>query len=44
LKEYLRHRRFSLDTVLRTWINDPGVAFFYDGNALAGNLPRSASR
>jgi hypothetical protein len=39
LEEYLRHRRFSLDTILRTWTNDPGVAFFYDGNALAGNLP-----
>jgi len=39
LEEYLRHRRFSLDTVLRTWTNDPGIAFFYDGNALAGNLP-----
>jgi len=39
LEEYLRLRRFSLDTVLRTWTNDPGIAFFYDGNALAGNLP-----
>jgi hypothetical protein len=39
LEEYLRHRRLSLDTVLRTWPNDPTVAFFYDGNALAGNLP-----
>src|SRR5258708_3045151 len=39
LEEYLRHRRFSLDTVLPTWTNDPGVAFFYDGNALAGNRP-----
>src|SRR5882672_7699971 len=39
LEEYLRHRRFSLDAVLRTWTADPGVAFFYDGNALAGNLP-----
>jgi hypothetical protein len=39
LEEYLRHRKFSLDTVLRTWANDPTVAFFYDGNALAGNLP-----
>src|SRR5260370_22092609 len=39
LEEYRRHRRFSLDTVLRTWTNDPGIAFFYDGNALAGNLP-----
>jgi hypothetical protein len=39
LDDYLRRRRLSLDTILRTWINDPGVAFFYDGNALAGNLP-----
>jgi len=39
LEDYLRRRRFSLDTLLRTWINDPTVALFYDGNALAGNLP-----
>jgi hypothetical protein len=39
LDDYLRHRRLSIDTILRTWINDPAVAFFYDGNALAGNLP-----
>jgi hypothetical protein len=39
LDDYLRRRRFSLDTMLRSWINDPGVALFYDGNALAGNLP-----
>jgi hypothetical protein len=39
LEDYLRRRRFSLDTVLRAWTNDPSVAFFYDGNALAGNLP-----
>jgi hypothetical protein len=39
LNDYLRRRRFSLDTLLREWINDPGVALFYDGNALAGNLP-----
>lgn len=39
LDDYLRRRRFSLETLLRTWINDPGVALFYDGNALAGNLP-----
>jgi hypothetical protein len=38
LEEYLRRRRLSLDTILRTWINDPTVALFYDGNALAGNL------
>jgi hypothetical protein len=39
LDDYLRRRRFSLETLLRTWITDPSVALFYDGNALAGNLP-----
>lgn len=39
LDDYLRHRKFSIDAMLRTWINDPAVALFYDGNALAGNLP-----
>src|SRR5579863_2634504 len=39
LDDYLRRRKFSLETILRSWINDPTVALFYDGNALAGNLP-----
>jgi hypothetical protein len=39
LEDYLRRRRLSLDTVLRTWVNEPTVALFYDGKALAGNLP-----
>jgi hypothetical protein len=39
LDDYLRRRRFSLETMLRVWINDPTVALFYDGNALAGNVP-----
>jgi hypothetical protein len=39
LEDYLRRRKFSLDTILRIWTNDPGVALFFDGNALAGNLP-----
>jgi hypothetical protein len=39
LDDYLRRRRLSLETVLRTWVDDPGVALFYEGNALAGNLP-----
>jgi len=39
LEDYMRRHRFSLDIVLRTWVNDPSVALFYDGNALAGNLP-----
>jgi hypothetical protein len=39
LDDYLRRRKFSLETMLRVWINDPAVALFYDGQALAGNLP-----
>ncbi len=38
LDDYLRHRKFSLETVLRSWVNDPTVALFFDGTALAGNL------
>jgi hypothetical protein len=38
LDDYLRHRRLSLETILRTWVNDPSVALFYEGNALAGNV------
>ena len=39
LEDYLRRRRLSLETLLRVWTNDPKVALFYDGTALAGNLP-----
>jgi hypothetical protein len=39
LDDYLRRRKFSLATLLHVWVNDPTVALFYDGNALAGNLP-----
>lgn len=39
LDDYLRRRKFSLETLLRVWAHDPTVAFFYDGTALAGNLP-----
>ena len=38
LDDYLRRRKFSLETILRSWVNDPTVALFYDGNALAGSL------
>jgi hypothetical protein len=44
LDDYLRHRKFSLETVLRSWLGDPGVALFYDGDALAGNLPAQQVR
>lgn len=39
LSDYLRRRKFSLETVLRTWVNDPAVALFYDGNAIAAEHP-----
>jgi hypothetical protein len=38
LEDYLRHRKFSLETMLRSWVTDPTVALFFDGNALAGSL------
>ncbi len=34
LAAYLRRRAHSLDWVFRKWINDPGVALFYDGIAV----------
>lgn len=39
LTDYLRRRRFSLDTLLRSWVNDPGVAFLFEGNAIAAQHP-----
>ena len=39
LVDYLRQRQFSLDTVLRTWVNDPGVVMLYEGNAIAAQHP-----
>ena len=35
LTDYRRRRKFSLETVLRTWVKDPTVALFYEGNAVA---------
>ena len=32
---YLRRRHFALDIVLRQWLNEPGVALFYDGQTVA---------
>ena len=37
--DYLRRRKFSLDTILRTWVNDPTVALIYEGNAIAAEHP-----
>src|SRR5579864_1251353 len=39
LSQYLRRRRFSLDTVLRSWVTDPGVIFLFEGNAIAAQHP-----
>ena len=38
LEDHERRHRFSLETILRSWVNDPSVALFFEGNALAGNL------
>ena len=38
LEDYVRRHKFSLETILRSWRNDPTVALFFDGNALAGSL------
>ena len=35
LQPYLRRRHYSLDNVLRQWIHEPGVAFFYEGQTVA---------
>jgi hypothetical protein len=32
---YLRRRHFALDAVLRHWLNEPGVALFYEGQTVA---------
>jgi hypothetical protein len=37
--DYIRRRHFALDWVLRKWINDPGVAFFYEGQTVAAQRP-----
>jgi hypothetical protein len=37
--DYLRRRRFSLETVLRSWVGDSAVALFYEGNAIAAEHP-----
>jgi hypothetical protein len=36
-KEYLLREQYSLDHVLRDWLNAPGTAFFYDGTGFTDN-------
>jgi len=35
LTDYLRRREFALDRVLREWLNQPGIALFYEGSTVA---------
>jgi len=35
LADYLRRRHFALDQVLRKWLNEPGIALFYEGQTVA---------
>jgi hypothetical protein len=39
LTGYLRRRRHSLELVLRTWIKDPTMQYFYDGMAIVDGKP-----
>ena len=39
LDDYLRRRKFSLERVLRTWLNDPNVVMLFEGNAIAAQHP-----
>jgi len=39
IEDYLRRRSFSLDTLLRTWVNDPSVVLLFEGNAIAAQHP-----
>ena len=37
--EYLRRQQYSLDWVIRKWLKEPGVALFYEGQAVAAEKP-----
>lgn len=39
LTAYLRRRRHSLEQVLRKWVNDPSMQYFYDGMAIVDGKP-----
>lgn len=39
LADSLRRRSHSLEWVLRKWLDDPNVALFYDGRAIAAEKP-----
>jgi hypothetical protein len=35
VSDYLRRKHYALDVVLREWINEPGIALFYEGSTVA---------
>jgi hypothetical protein len=39
LADYNRRRQYALDWVLRHWLNQPGVALFYEGAVVAADKP-----
>jgi hypothetical protein len=39
LTDYNRRRQFALDRILRNWIDEPGMALFYEGPAVAEDKP-----
>jgi hypothetical protein len=39
MNDYNRRRHYALDWVLRHWINEPGVALFYEGHSVAEQKP-----
>ena len=39
LTDYLRRRQHSLDWVIRKWLNEPGIALFYEGSTVAEERP-----
>jgi hypothetical protein len=39
LTNFLRRRHYALDQILRSWINAPKTALFYEGSAVAADKP-----
>jgi len=39
MTDYSRRRHYALDWVLRHWLNEPGVALFYEGHSVAEQKP-----
>jgi hypothetical protein len=37
--EYVRRRQHSLEWVIRKWLNEPGIALFYEGSTVAEERP-----